>query len=89
MGAYRVAEDPYPQPLVYLPDDNEYHAWTPHGVLLTASHGVLQRWNGKTGRIGAWLPVADLATAGVKNVSRLAVSPDGRWLAFVAEPLAP
>jgi hypothetical protein len=22
----------------------------------------------------------------VKNVSRLAVSPDGRWLAFVAEP---
>jgi WD40 repeat protein len=89
MGAYRIADDPFPQPLVYLPEDNEYHTWTPSGTLLTVSKGVLLRWNGKTGRIAAWLPVADLTPNGVKNVSRLVVSPDGKWLAFVAEPSTP
>lgn len=76
-----------PVRLVRAPADNEFHVWTPEGVLLTATNGVLVRWNGKAGRDGAWLPVADLAAlSGAKNVSRLAVSPDGKWLAFVAEP---
>ena len=71
-------------------DDDEYQAWTPDGTLLGATHDVLQRWNGKKGRISGWLPVVDLAAlAHVRRVSRLAVSPDGRWLAFVAEPAAP
>jgi hypothetical protein len=68
--------------------DNEFHAWTPSGELLTASHGILLRWSRNEFR-PPWLPVADLTTNGVKNVSRLAVSPDGRWLAFVAEPIVP
>jgi hypothetical protein len=89
MGAYRVAVDPYPQPLTWMPDDNEYHTWTPDGAMLSASKGVLVRWNGKTGRLAAWLPVANLAANGLAHVSRLAVSPDGRWLAFVAEPPSP
>ena len=33
-----------------------------------------------------WVPVADLAPAGIHSITRLAVSPDGRWLAIVAEP---
>jgi len=69
--------------------DNEFHVWTPNGELLTASRGSLQRWNGRRGDQSAWIPLTDLTTNGVKNVSRLAVSPDGRWLAFVAEPTAP
>jgi dipeptidyl aminopeptidase/acylaminoacyl peptidase len=69
--------------------DNEFHVWTPSGELLTASRGILLRWNGERGDQSAWIPLADLTTNGVKNVSRLAVSPDGRWLAFVAEPSAP
>jgi dipeptidyl aminopeptidase/acylaminoacyl peptidase len=69
--------------------DNEFHVWTKSGELLTASRGILQRWNGKHGDASAWMPLADLTTNGVKNVSRLAVSPDGRWLAFVAEPAGP
>ena len=66
--------------------DNEFHVWTPNGELLTASRGILQRWNGQRGDQSTWIPLTDLTTNGVKNVSRLAVSPDGRWLAFVAEP---
>ena len=51
--------------------------------------GVLVRWNFVREPVGAWIPIANLASNGVKNVSRLAVSPNGRWLAFVAEPVAP
>jgi hypothetical protein len=73
--------------LVRATEDDEYHAWTPDGVLLSATEGSIVRWNGRTGDEGEWLPIA--AIPGVRNISRLAVSPDGRWLAFVAEPLAP
>ena len=69
--------------------DNEFHVWTPDGVLLSATNGTLVRWNRALDATTGWTPVADLSKAGVKNVSRLAVSPDGRWLAFVAEPVLP
>ena len=75
--------------LVQAPADNEYHAWTPDGMLLTASGGVLMRWNLVRDPVGSWIPIANLAVNGVKNVSRLAVSPNGKWLAFVAEPVTP
>ncbi len=75
--------------LLPAPEDNEFHTWTPDGQLLTATGGVLVRWNFVREPVGAWIPVANLASNGVKNVSRLAVSPNGRWLAFVAEPVAP
>jgi hypothetical protein len=74
-------------PLVRTPSDDEYHVWTPEGALLSASRGAIVRWNGRTGGEGEWLSIATIP--GVKNISRLTVSPDGRWLAFVAEPLAP
>jgi WD40-like Beta Propeller Repeat. len=68
--------------------DNEFHAWTPDGVLLSATAGRLVRWNGALDATRAWVPVADLTTAGVRNVTRIAVSPDGKWLAFVGEPVS-
>jgi hypothetical protein len=71
-------------PLVRAPPDDEFHAWTPDGALLSATAGSIVRWNGRTGEDGEWIPVATIP--GVRNISRLAVSPDGRWLAFVAEP---
>lgn len=74
--------------LVRAPADNEYHAWTPDAVLLSATGGRLVRWNRALDASRAWLPVADLTKNGVKNVSRLAVSPDGKWLAFVAEAVS-
>jgi hypothetical protein len=78
-----------PQRIVRAAPDNEFHIWMRNDVLLTASHGILMRWNGEGGDQGRWIPTADLSTNGVKNVSRLAVSSDGHWLAFVAEPIAP
>lgn len=34
----------------------------------------------------AWRRVADLSTNGLKSITRLAVSPDAKWIAFVAQP---
>ncbi|HTK29276.1 MAG TPA: hypothetical protein VL309_06985 [Vicinamibacterales bacterium] len=58
-------------------------AWTPDGFLITAHEGGLYRW-----RLGArsWTRMADLSDVGVRGVTRLAVSPDGKWLAMVGAP---
>ena len=59
----------------------EFVAWTPDGTLLMAAGGKLYGWRrGDTD----WKPVADLSGFGVRGVSRLAVSPQGDWLALVA-----
>jgi len=70
-------------------------AWTPSGVLLMAANGTIAMW--RSGRT-EWMPLAMLgpdspyASSGpqpaVRSVTRLTVSPDGKWLAFVAEPVA-
>lgn len=58
-------------------------AWTSDGLLLVAHGGRLHGWR----RGGAaFEPLADLEAAGLKGVSRMAVSPDGRWIALVAQP---
>ncbi len=55
-------------------------AWNPDGVLLMADSRMLYRWYG-----GTWLPVADLRAIGAARITRLAVSPDGKYLALVAQ----
>ena len=56
-------------------------AWTPDGTLLMAHGGSLYAWKkGET----EWRVVADLGALGLKNVSRLAVSPKGDRIAMVA-----
>lgn len=55
--------------------------WLPDGRLLMASGSTLQVWT----PAGAWTVVKDLGP-GLDRVTRMAVSPDGTWLAFVAEP---
>ena len=66
------------------PAGADYHLWTPDGVLLAASGSIVYRFAG-----GRWVAVADLAAHGVKGISRLAISPRGDWLAFVAEDQPP
>jgi WD40 repeat protein len=69
--------------LMPVPDGADYHAWTPGGLLVAAAGSKLYLWNN-----GAWGVAADLGRWGVKGITRLAVSPKGDWLAFVAEDRA-
>ena len=59
----------------------EFVAWLPDGTALMAAAGKLHAWKAGDAR---WRPVADLTALGLRNVSRLAVSPKGDWLALVA-----
>ena len=59
----------------------EDYAWTPAGVLLMANGSKLfarmkSDW--------AWVELTDFANAGLKNISRIAVSPKGDRIALVA-----
>jgi dipeptidyl aminopeptidase/acylaminoacyl peptidase len=59
----------------------EDYAWTPAGVLLMANGSKLfarkeSDW--------AWVELADLSSAGLKNITRIAVSPKGDMIAVVA-----
>ena len=69
---------------------NDFFAFLGETVL-SARDSELLAWPafGKLGGADAtpWTVVARLK--GVRDITRLAVSPDGRWLAFVAEPASP
>ena len=70
--------------LVQPPQGADFFAWTPGGIVLTASGTKLYQWDPRRGE--SWEEVADLAGAGLTNVTRLAVSPSGDRLALVAVP---
>ena len=57
-------------------------AWTPDGTLLMAVDSTLYRWRSGDPN---WTVVANLGALGLRNVTRLAVSPKGDRLAIVAE----
>jgi dipeptidyl aminopeptidase/acylaminoacyl peptidase len=58
-------------------------AWTPDGLLVMADKDVLYGW--KKGD-AAWRRLADLAALGLHGVTRIAISPKGDRIAFVARP---
>jgi dipeptidyl aminopeptidase/acylaminoacyl peptidase len=70
--------------LTKVPSGADFFAWTPDGIVLTASGTTLYQWDSRRG--GTWEKVADFADAGLTNVTRLAVSPKGDRLAIVAVP---
>lgn len=72
--------------LAEVPPGADFFAWTPDGIVLTASGTTLYQWDSRRG--GAWEQVVDLAAAGLGDVTRLAVSPKGDRLAIVAVPAA-
>jgi hypothetical protein len=72
--------------LVGLPRGADFHAWTPGGLALTSDGATLYQWDR---RGGPWEPVADLAALGLRDATRLAVSPSGDRLALVARDPAP
>lgn len=70
-------------PLIALPPAPQDVVWLSNDLVLTGAGTKLLYW-----RRGAttWQEAADLASAGLTDISRLAVSPDGKWLALVAVP---
>ncbi len=70
--------------LVNTLEGSEDLAWTPDGGIVMGQKGKLFLW--RPG--GAWTEIADLTRQGVANISRLTVSPDGRWLAIVSQAAA-
>jgi len=59
----------------------EFVVWTPDGTLLMAAAGQLYAWRRGDAE---WRQVVDLAALGLRNVSRLAISPKGDRIALVA-----
>ncbi len=80
--------DAQPQALVETPigpegekdaNRSQYFVWLPDGSMLMARGNLLLRWDGKPG--GSFLPFAELADLG-GAIRNIAVSPDGKRLAF-------
>jgi len=59
----------------------EDYAWTPSGVLLMANGSKLFA---RQKSDFAWIELADFSNAGLKNITRIAVSPKGDRIALVA-----
>jgi hypothetical protein len=70
--------------LVRMPGGAEFHVWTPHGLVLAAVDTKLYQWDPLSGR--SWKEIANLRSAGLRGITRLAVSPSGDRLAIVAVP---
>jgi hypothetical protein len=64
-----------------LPGSEDY-AWTPPGILLMAKDSQIFQCDPK--KNGEWREIADFTSAGLKSITRLAVSPKGERLAVVA-----
>jgi WD40 repeat protein len=70
-------------PLIAPVEGSQDCAWLPDGRLLMARGTTISVWApGST----MWSKFADVGTPSVSNITRMAVSPNGKWLAFVAEP---
>lgn len=65
--------------LVRTRPGQEDYAWMPDGSLLMAEANTLHRWKPR----GDWEAATTFSDPGLARVSRLAVSPDGKWLAVV------
>ena len=67
-------------PLVQTLTGSEDYAWTPGGIIVMGRGSVLFQWDGGA---AAWSEVADLSSQGVEEITRIAVSPAGDWIAIV------
>ncbi|MCV6630382.1 MAG: hypothetical protein OIF50_11070 [Flavobacteriaceae bacterium] len=66
-----------------LPPEVEDICWTPKGHILMGDQNSLYQLLPNKDK--NWKPIANMTEFGLKNITRLAVSPDGKKLALVAE----
>lgn len=64
-------------------EGSEDYTWTPDGLLLMGQGSALYWLDPEAG--GGWTLLADLEDEGVRGITRIAVSPDGRYVALVGE----
>jgi len=64
-------------------DKAEDYCWLPNGALLMGKDDKLYKYKPK--RDSNWIEVASLSDFGIKNISRLAISPNGTKLTVVGE----
>ena len=69
--------------IVSLPRSTQDFAWLANGGLIAGSGAKVVMW---APGAQTWTTIADLTSTGVTDITRLAISPDGKWLAFVATP---
>lgn len=70
------------RPIAPTLEESEDYVWTPEGEILMAQQSSLFRWDPSA---SDWAKIADWSAARVDNITRLAVSPSGKYLAFVAD----
>lgn len=76
-------------PLAPLPPGVEDFVWTPRGELLTSDgKETMLVWqpNASQPNYAIWRAIGAVDSTVAGKITRLAVSPNGRWLAIVAEP---
>ncbi|HSA54885.1 MAG TPA: hypothetical protein VLE53_04235 [Gemmatimonadaceae bacterium] len=81
--------DPYSRSverMVRMPAGVEDYAWTPEGIAIAGDGSTLKAYDPR--RRGGWETIADLASSGLGEITRLAVSPRGDAIAIVAVPAA-
>jgi dipeptidyl aminopeptidase/acylaminoacyl peptidase len=72
--------------LAKTPPGSEDHVWLPDGTLLMAAGAKLYRLD--PARADGWQEIADFSQAGLRNITRLALSPRADRLALVAQAAA-
>lgn len=70
------------RPIVQPKDSKITYCWLPDGSLLTGSGTKLFKFDEKKDK--RWVEIADLASFGIKDIGRVAISSDGKNLALVS-----
>jgi dipeptidyl aminopeptidase/acylaminoacyl peptidase len=71
--------------LVSTVPGSEDFDWSPRGVIVMGLKSKIYGWTESTGY--GWVEAADLAKDDVTAITRLAISPDGKWIAIVSTPV--
>jgi hypothetical protein len=72
------------RPLTPVVGNSRHYGWSPNGWIAMVDGTKLHRWSPESK--DGWELVADLKDHGMTNVTRVAVSPDGKKLAVVGLP---